>query len=86
LQYKIEQVGISPPLFTGYANINGINTATPEKAFLDTLYYYQKGKSFSFDIYSDIDYNALDTGRLGKYLKLYKNKKFIAFVKGVLNG
>ncbi len=84
-EYRIEHFGIKPELFTGYENINGVKIATPEKAFLDVLYYYQKGMKFSFDIYSDIDYDALDRQKIKQYLMLYKNKKFVAFVKGVLN-
>lgn len=84
-EYWIEHFGITPELFTGYENIGGIRIATPEKAFLDVLYYYQKGMKFSFDIYSDIDYDTLDRNRLEEYLTLYKNKKFIAFVNGILN-
>lgn len=83
--FRIEQFAIKPELFTGYENINGVNIAMPEKAFLDTLYYYQKGMKFSFDIYSDIDYDGLDRKKIKKYLKLYKNKKYIAFVNGVIN-
>ena len=83
--YRIEQLRIKPELFTGYENINGVNIATPEKAFLDTLYYYQKGMKFSFDIYSDIDYDGLDRKKLIEYLKLYKNKKYVKFVNGVIN-
>lgn len=83
--YRIEQLSIKPELFTGYENTNGVNIATLEKAFLDTLYYYQKGMKFSFDIYSDIDYDGLDREKLNKYLKLYKNKKYVAFVDGVIN-
>jgi len=82
---RIEQLAIKPELFTGYENINGVNIATPEKAFLDTLYYYQKGMKFSFDIYSDIDYDGLDRKKIKKYLKLYKNKKYVKFVNGVIN-
>lgn len=83
--YRIEQLSTKPELFTGYENTNGVNIATPEKAFLDTLYYYQKGMKFSFDIYSDIDYDGLDREKLNKYLKIYKNKKYVAFVNGVIN-
>lgn len=84
-EYRIEHFGIKPELFTGYDNTDGVNTATAEKAFLDVLYYYQKGMKFSFDIYTDIDYNALDRQKIEQYLLLYKNKKFMAFVNGVLN-
>lgn len=85
-EYRIEHFGITPELFTGYENIKGVNIATPEKAFLDVLYYYQKGMKFSFDIYTDIDYDALDRKKIKQYFALYKNKKFVSFANGVLNG
>jgi predicted transcriptional regulator of viral defense system len=84
-EYRIEHFKVKPELFTGYENVNGVKIATPEKAFLDVLYYYQKGMNFSFDIYSDIDYDALDRQKIEQCLILYKNKKFVAFVNGVLN-
>ena len=59
--------------------------ATKEKAFLDTLYFYQKGTRFYFDIYSDIDISQLDRSIIFKYLKSYKNPKFIKFVKDYFN-
>jgi predicted transcriptional regulator of viral defense system len=36
---------ISPKLFFGYEIKNGINIATPEKAFLDQLYLQSRGKT-----------------------------------------
>ena len=36
---------ISARLFFGYEIKNGINIATPEKAFLDQLYFYSRGKA-----------------------------------------
>lgn len=86
LTYKIEQYGITKNLFMGFENVKGVKKATPEKAFLDILYYYQKGMRFNFDIYSDIDYSAFDNKKVNGYLEFYKNKKFVSFVKGVLNG
>ena len=85
-EYRIEQFGIKPNLFMGYKNVNSVNIATPEKAFLDTLYYYQKGMKFSFNIYLDIEYDALDKELIQKYLINYKNKKYVTFVNGVING
>ena len=85
-EYSIEQYRIVPELFIGYENTNGVNIATPEKAFLDILYYYQKGMDFSYDIYSDIDYDAFDRKLIANYLREYKNKTYVAFVNGVLHG
>lgn len=77
--------GISKDLFFGYQIIDGIKYADKEKAFLDTLYFYQKGKKFSFNIYHDINFDLLDINKVNQYLKKYKNPKYISFVKGVLH-
>jgi predicted transcriptional regulator of viral defense system len=81
----LRYLGIAPHLFFGFKNRDGINIATPEKAFLDTLYFYQKGQRFSFDIYSDIDVSRLDRAAITGYLKHFRNPRFISFVKGYLN-
>ncbi|OGQ21386.1 MAG: hypothetical protein A3I05_02155 [Deltaproteobacteria bacterium RIFCSPLOWO2_02_FULL_44_10] len=65
---------------------NGIQYADAEKAFLDTLYFYQKGHKFAFNIYSDIQAHRLDQKKLQHYLRQYKNPKFKTFVQGVLHG
>jgi len=74
--------GIHPNLFFGFETKNGIKMADKEKAFLDTLYFYQKGKKYSFDIYSDLTLERLDQKKINKYLKKYKNPKFVKFVQG----
>lgn len=72
-------------LFFGFsAADSGICSADIEKAFLDTLYFHQSGYKFSFHIYDDIDVSRLNTARIRKYLRSYKNPKFVQFVKGVL--
>lgn len=81
----IDYKKIKKELIFGHQVIDGIRIATKEKAFLDTLYFYQKGVKFYFDIYSDIDTQDLDTETIFKFLKKYKNPKFIAFVKDYLN-
>lgn len=81
----ILQLGIKKELFFGYKIKNGIAYAEPEKAYLDALYFYQKGQKFSFNIFSDIYVELLDKKKINKYLKVYKNPKFIKFVQGVLN-
>ncbi len=88
----IVHLGYSSPsvgrrLWFGYTiGSQGIRSADREKAFLDTLYFYQSGHKFSFNIYSDIAVDKLDGKKLEGYLKRYKNPKFVTFVKGVLNG
>lgn len=81
----IKHLSIKPELFFGFINEAGINFATKEKAFLDTLYYYKKGTNFFFDIYSDIDYSLLNREILSQYLDKYNDKKFVSFVRNLLN-
>jgi len=75
----------APELLFGFTTENGVRRATPEKAFLDTLYFHQKGRAFSFDIYSDIDTTRLDAERIRSWLPRYNNPRFISFVTGVLH-
>ncbi|MBL6991513.1 MAG: hypothetical protein ISR65_17140 [Bacteriovoracaceae bacterium] len=84
-QIIIEYKKIKEDKMFGFEVKDGIKLATKEKAFLDTLYLYQKGTKFYFDIYSDIDISQLDRGTIFKYLKKYKNPKFIKFVKDYFN-
>jgi hypothetical protein len=74
-------------MWVGYSiQKDGIRRADKEKAFLDTLYFYQRGTRFSFNVYSDIQIDRLDSAKLNEYLTHYKNPKFIKFVEGVING
>lgn len=84
-QVIIEFKKLKKELCFGYKVIDGIRMATPEKALLDTLYFYQKGIKFYFDIYSDIDCLEIDHQQIFKYLKKYQNPKFIKFVQDYLN-
>jgi hypothetical protein len=78
--------GIAPNLLFSYEYENGRRYASAEKAFLDTLYFYQKGFHFSFNIFEDINFSALDTAKIRSFLKKYKNPKFITFAEGVIFG
>lgn len=80
----ISYFGISPGLLFGYSVDNGVRRATAEKAFLDTLYFHQKGRRFSFDFYTDVDTTRLDIKLIKSWLPKYKNGRFISFVKDVL--
>ncbi|MFH1874298.1 MAG: hypothetical protein ABH859_03820 [Pseudomonadota bacterium] len=82
---KIIHLGLATHLFFGFKTRQGVNYATKEKAFLDTLYFYNKGVRFYFDIFSDINLEQLNIKLIHKYLKKYKNPKFINFVKNYLN-
>ncbi|QQR81761.1 MAG: hypothetical protein IPJ69_06600 [Deltaproteobacteria bacterium] len=74
-------------LWFGYDRVeNGIRYADKEKAFLDTLYFYQLGYRFPFNVYSDIQTDRLDLKILRQYLSHYKNPKFRKFVEGVMDG
>ena len=84
-KYVIAHHGITSDLFFGYENIAGVNVATAEKAFLDTLYFYKKGIAFSFDIYSDLDLSILNKELLGQYLEHYKEKRFVTFARKIIN-
>lgn len=78
-------LGMAPRLFFGFQTQEGVNRADKEKAFLDTLYFYQKGLKTYFNIYQDINLTRLDRNKIKKYLKFYKNPRFIKFVKGVMS-
>jgi uncharacterized protein YktA (UPF0223 family) len=82
---NINYLGICPQLFFGFVNKAGVNYALKEKAFLDTLYFYQKGYKFSFNIFSDINCNMLDKKIIYKFLNKYNNPKFVSFAKNYLN-
>ncbi len=82
---NIVHLEISPHLYFGFETNAGINFANKEKAFLDTLYFYNKGIKFYFDIYSDMNVSKLDMKIIFKYLKKYKNPKFINFVRTYLS-
>ncbi len=62
----------------------GIPVADSEKAYLDLLYYYMKGARFVIDPLRDVDLWKLDGKKIRKYLRAYKNPKFVAFVEGLI--
>lgn len=82
---EIIHLGITPDLFFGFEMKDGICVANKEKAFLDTLYYYQKGQKYSFNIFSDFNLKLLDRSLLAKYLRKYRNPKFVSFAKGLMS-
>ncbi len=56
---------ISPRLFFGFEMKGGINIATPEKAFLDQVYFLSKGRA-SLDL-EEINLKHLSFGLLKEY-------------------
>jgi predicted transcriptional regulator of viral defense system len=79
---NISYYKLSGELCFGYEpNERGFLMATPEKAVLDTLYFYLRGKRYYFNIFGDIHYGLLDKGRYFDYLARYRNPKFRTFAE-----
>ncbi len=81
---SIIHLGIAESLFFGFHSKQGVQVADKEKAWLDTLYFYQKGQRFSFSVYSDINTDKLSRPLVQKYLSKYRNPKYRAFALGLL--
>ena len=83
---RIALHSISKKLIFGIEQLpSGVGVAVPEKAYLDLLYFYQKGARSPIDPLREVRIEALDRSRLLAYLTRYRNPKFVAFVKGILN-
>lgn len=82
---QVQQYGVAEKYFFGFDNERGVSTATPEKAWLDTIYLYQHGAAFPFDIYSDVNYSRLNRSKIEEYLVKYRNPKFQKFARSLLN-
>jgi len=82
---RVEVYSISPDLFFGYENKNGIAVADNEKAFLDLLYYYNLGNKFIVDPLTEVNLERLNIKTFSSYLKNYKNPKFKKFVQRMIN-
>jgi predicted transcriptional regulator of viral defense system len=67
-------------------NKRGVLIADPEKAVLDTLYFYLHGKKFYFNIFGDINYSLPDKNKFFSYLKRYNNPKFKTFAEKCFYG
>ncbi len=81
---EIRHYGISKELFFGYKSENGILKATAEKAWLDVMYHHLHGTIFPFNVYEDLDKSKLDEAVICRFLKKYRNPKFVNFIKGQL--
>ncbi|MDA3927101.1 MAG: hypothetical protein PF904_20700 [Kiritimatiellae bacterium] len=82
---RIEHLSLRKGLNFGYEVVDGVRMALPEKAVLDTLYFYRRGIRFSFDVYSDIDYSRLNKSMIEEFLLQYKNPVFIDFARNLTN-
>ncbi len=78
----IEHLSISPDLYFGFETVNGIKFATAEKAFLDICYFYFKGRRFSFDPESDVNYDGLKADVISGYLGKY-DRRFVSFFRRI---
>lgn len=83
-QFTVRHFSCSKNAFFGF-NQEGLRKASPEKAFLDTLYYYQHGMTFEYDIHSDINGSVLNLKLIHDYLRRYKNPRFKKFAQGMLD-
>ncbi len=78
---------INEELCFGYdISSTGVKIADPEKAVLDTLYFYQHGKIYHFNIFQDIAFQLLSKEKLESYLNRFNNPKFQAFARKVVYG
>lgn len=82
--YVIEHVGVTRELLFGFSALDGVRHADPEKAVLDVLYFHLRGRRYEFDIYSDVAYHKLDPVRVRDYLRRYRNPRFVAFARRIL--
>jgi hypothetical protein len=83
-QRRVRQLGVAEHLHFGFESVKGVQRATPEKALLDTLYFYLHGVLFPFDVRADIHWRRLDPEILRIYLQEYQNPKFVAFIERLL--
>jgi len=84
---NISYYSLAKELYFGFVpNKRGALIAEPEKAVLDTLYFYLHGKKFYFNIFSDINYNMLDREKFFEYLEFCNNSKFKTFASRCVNG
>jgi hypothetical protein len=79
----VEHLSIAANLYFGFVEEDGCRCATPEKAFIDTCYYYYRGKRFSFDPATDVNLESLKPDLIDEYLTRY-DPRCADFVKNVM--
>jgi len=75
---KIEFRQISPELFFGFEMKNGMYIASPEKAFLDQVYFAARGKA-------TLDFDEVDIKKLSIKSLKELSRKFPGYVRSYLN-
>jgi predicted transcriptional regulator of viral defense system len=65
---------ISPILFFGFEMKSGINIAVPEKAFLDQVYFFSRGRA-------SLDFDELNLKNLSSRLLMEYGKRFPGYVQ-----
>lgn len=83
---QVRFLSIKKELIFGVQAIKqGVRVADVEKAYLDLLYFYQKGSRFVCDPFQDIKVWKINQKKINQYLKTYTNPRFIKFVKNSLS-
>jgi hypothetical protein len=73
-----------PELHFGFERSDGVAWALPEKAWIDSCYFHMRGLSLPFRLREDVALDLLDRERILENLSLYRNPKFIQFVRNLL--
>jgi hypothetical protein len=82
----VRHYGISRELYFGFSTIEGIKVADNEKAYIDLLYYRMRGARYPFDELTDVNLDMLDLAKCNRYLKKYRNSRFVTFCTRIFNG
>lgn len=79
---NISYYKLTDELCFGYEpNCRGFQLAAPEKAVIDTLYFYLRGEKYYFNIFADVNYRSLNKKKFFEYLSRYRNPKFKTFAE-----
>jgi predicted transcriptional regulator of viral defense system len=84
--YTIRHYSISTDLIFGFEYRNAIAFADSEKALIDLLYFYQKGRKPLVNLKSGIEYGRINQKKIITYLDRYRNPRFVSFVKNCIAG
>ncbi len=76
---RVQALALDPSLLFGWELQDGLRIADPAKALLDTLYYAQHGRTYPFDLATDIAIEIVDIHLFANYLSHYRNPRFQAY-------